>query len=168
MAHQNEQTPLEKNLTERLAHLPIPIRITQQQPAGGTWYQWDTPQYGTGDCGSFADAVLQAITYQQDHYQQTQKLAATPARHSYDTVETLGDCLDRTRTVRPTPVLYLEFGATSWLKSTDAHERIARSRGIDLSWDAYLEDGQGTDPAGIYLFGTDGKAYRAFDIGEKQ
>lgn len=35
---------------------------------------------------------------------------------------------------------------------------------MELSWDAYLEDGQGPDPAGIYLFGSDGGAYRGFDV----
>jgi len=159
MAQHNNQIALEKALTERLAQLLVPIRIVPHS----AWYQWSTPPAGTGDCGTFEDSVLQAIAYQQEQYQ-TQRLVATPKRYTLETMATLGDCLHQTRKVRPTPVLYLSLGATSWLESTDAHERVARSRDIDLSWDAYTEDGHGPDLAGIYLFGTDGNAYRAFDI----
>lgn len=163
MTRQNDQTALEQTLTERLAALPIPIRIIHHRPEHGAWYQWKTQLTGTGDCGMFADAVIGAITYQQEQHQ-TQRLNATPARYTLETVVTLGECLRRTRKVRPTPVLYLYLGAASWLESTDAYELIVKSRSIELSWDAYLEEGQGPDPAGIYLFGSDGRAYRGFDV----
>jgi hypothetical protein len=41
---------------------------------------------------------------------------------------------------------------------------VVKSRSMELSWDTYLEDGKGPDPAGIYLFETDGGAYRGFDV----
>jgi hypothetical protein len=44
------------------------------------------------------------------------------------------------------------------------YELVVKSRSMELSWDAYLEEGQGPDPAGIYLFGSDGGAYRGFDV----
>ncbi|SRR6266478_8347093 len=96
--------------------------------------------------------------------QQQQTLIATPGRYTLETVTTLGECLRRTRKVRPTAVLYLYLGATSWLESRDAYDLIVKNRSMELSWDAYLEDGQGLDPAGIYLFGSDGGAYRGFDV----
>src|SRR5689334_9680211 len=103
MTRSNDQTALEQTLTERLAQLPVPIRIVHHKPEHGAWYQWKTLLTGTGDCGTFADAVIQAITYQQ----QQQALIATPARYTLETVATLGECLRRTRKVRPTAVLYL-------------------------------------------------------------
>lgn len=112
MAHHNDQTGLEQTLTERLAALPVPIRIVHHKPEHGAWYQWKTLLTGTGDCGTFADAVIQAITYQQEHEMQ-QALIATPARYTLETAATLGECLRRTRKVRPTPVLYLYLGAAS-------------------------------------------------------
>lgn len=163
MVHHNDQTGLEKTLTERLAQLPIPIRILHHKPEHGAWYQWKTLLTGTGDCGMFEDAVIQAITYQQEH-EPTQRLIATLARYTLDTVATLGECLRRTRKVRPTPVLYLYLGAQGWLESMEAYELVVKSRSMELSWDAYLEDGQGPDPAGIYLFGADGGAYRGFEV----
>lgn len=45
-----------------------------------------------------------------------------------------------------------------------AYELVVKSRSLELSWDTYLDDGQGPDPAGIYLFGSDGRAYRGFDV----
>jgi hypothetical protein len=160
MARQNDQTALEKTLTERLAQLSVPIRIIQH----GAWYQWKTLLTGTGDCGTFADAVIGAMTYQQEHELQQHTLSATPARYTLDTIATLGECLRRARKVRPTPVLYLYLGQQGWLERELAHELVVKSRSIDLSWDAYIEDGQGPDPAGIYLFGPDGAAYRGFDV----
>jgi len=163
MTRQNDQTALEQTLTERLAQLPVPIRIVHHKPEHGAWYQWRTLLTGTGDCGTFADAVIQAITYQQEQHKQ-QVLIAAPARYTLSTLATLGECLRRTRKVRPTPVLYLYLGAQGWLESRDAYDLVAKSRSMELSWDAYLEDGQGPDPAGIYLFGSDGSAYRGFDV----
>jgi len=163
MAHHNDQTGLEQTLTERLAALPVPIRIVHHKPEHGAWYQWKTLLTGTGDCGTFADAVIGAITYQQEQ-QQTQRLSATPAHYTLETVATLGECLRRTRKVRPTPVLYLYLGAQGWLESMDAYDLVVKNRSIELSWDAYLEDGHGPDPAGIYLFGSDGGAFRGFDV----
>ncbi len=163
MTRQNDQTALEQTLTERLAALPIPIRILHHKPEHGGWYQWKTLLTGAGDCGSFADAVIGAITYQQEQ-QQTQRLSATPARYTLETIVTLGECLRRMRKVRPTPVLYLYLGVQDWLESKDAYDLVVKSRSIELSWDAYLEDGQGPDPAGIYLFGAGGGAYRGFDV----
>ena len=96
--------------------------------------------------------------------QQQQTLIATPGRYTLETVTTLGECLRRTRKVRPTAVLYLYLGAQGWLESRDAYDLVAKSRSIELSWDAYLEDGQGPDLAGIYLFGSDRGAYRGFDV----
>ncbi len=164
MAHHNDQTDLEQTLTERLAALPVPIRIIHHKPEHGAWYQWKTLLTGTGDRGTFADAVIGAITYQQEQHEPPQRLIATPARYTLETVATLGECLRRTRKVRPTPVLYLYLGAASWLESMDAYDLVVKSRSMELSWDAYLEDGQGPDPAGIYLFGADGGAYRGFDV----
>lgn len=163
MVRPNDQTGLEQTLTERLAALPVPIRIIHHKPEHGAWYQWNTLLTGTGDCGTFADAVIQAITYQQEQQKQ-QALIATPARYTLETVATLGECLRRTRKVWPTAVLYLYLGAASWLESMDAYDLVVKSRSMELSWDAYLEDGQGLDPAGIYLFGSDGGAYRGFDV----
>ncbi len=55
-------SPLERRLTAILAALPVPIRITRQQPeAGGIWYAWNTPT-SAGDAGTFEDAVQQALT----------------------------------------------------------------------------------------------------------
>jgi hypothetical protein len=100
-----------------------------------------------------------------DHNDQEQQtLIATPGRYSLETVTTLGECLRRTLRVRPTSVLYLYLGAISWLESRDAYDLVVKSRSMELSWDAYLEDGRGPDPAGIYLFGSDGGAYRGFDV----
>ncbi len=100
-----------------------------------------------------------------DHNDQEQQtLIATPGRYSLETVSTLGECLRRTRKVRPTPILYLYLGAQGWLESRDAYDLVVKNRSIELSWDAYLEEGQGPDPAGIYLFGSDGGAYRGFDV----
>ncbi len=78
MTRSNDQAALEQTLTERLAQLPVPIRIIHHKPEHGAWYQWKTLVTGTGDCGTFADAVIQAITYQQEQQQQ-QALIATPA-----------------------------------------------------------------------------------------
>jgi len=112
MTRSNDQAALEQTLTERLAQLPVPIRIIHHKPEHSAWYQWKTLVTGTGDCGTFADAVIQAITYQQEQQQQ-QALIATTARYTLETVATLGECLRRTRKVRPTPVLYLYLGAAS-------------------------------------------------------
>lgn len=89
---------------------------------------------------------------------------ATSGRYTLDTVETLGACLRQTHTVRPTPILYLYLGAHDWLDWQQAYDLMVKSRSIELSWDAYLDDGNGPDPAGIYLFGADGRAYRGFDV----
>lgn len=163
MTHHNDQIDLEQTLTKRLAALPIPIRIIHHKPEHGAWYQWKTLLTGTGDCGTFADAVIQAIAHQQEQHE-AQRLIATPARYTLETVATLGECLRRTRKVRPTPILYLYLGAASWLESRDAYDLVVKSRSMELSWDAYLENGQGPDPAGIYLFGSDGRAYRGFEV----
>jgi hypothetical protein len=105
------------------------------------------------------------MAYHNDQEQhQLQTLIATPGRYSLETVTTLGECLRRTLRVRPTAVLYLYLGATSWLESRDAYDLVVKSRSMELSWDAYLENGQGPDPAGIYLFGSDAGAYRGFDV----
>jgi hypothetical protein len=93
-----------------------------------------------------------------------QTLIATPGRYTLETVTTLGECLRQTLRVRPTPILYLYLGAQDWLERSDAYDLVVKSRSIELSWDAYLEEGQGPDPAGIYLFGSDGGAYRGFDV----
>jgi hypothetical protein len=162
MAPHNEQTDLEQTLTERLAQLSVPIRILHHKPEHGAWYQWNTLLTGTGDCGTFADAVIGAITYQQEQQQRT--LLATPGRYTLETVGTLGECLRQTRKVRPTSVLYLYLGALGWLSWELAYDLVVKSRSMELSWDAYLDDGQGPDPAGIYLFGADGGAYRGFEI----
>ena len=163
MTRSNDQAALEQTLTERLAQLPVPIRIIHHKPEHGAWYQWKTLVTGTGDCGTFADAVIQAITYQQEQQQQ-QALIATPARYTLETVATLGECLRRTRKVRPTPVLYLYLGAQGWLSWELAYDLVVKSRSMELSWDAYLDDGQGPDPAGIYLFGSGRSAYRGFEV----
>jgi hypothetical protein len=101
-----------------------------------------------------------------DHHdpEQRQTFIATPGRSTLSTVTTLGECLRRCRRVRPTPILYLYLGAASWLESRDASDLVVKNRSIELSWDAYLEDGQEPDLAGIYLFGSDGGAYRGFDV----
>lgn len=55
---------LEQQLTQILAELPIPIRIVRHHPeGGGLWYMWKALLTGTGDCGSFEEAVRQALTY---------------------------------------------------------------------------------------------------------
>ena len=104
------------------------------------------------------------LIYQDRNDQEQQTLIATPGRYTLSTVTTLGECLRRTRKVRPTPILYLYLGARGWLERSDAYDLVVKNRSIELSWDAYLEDGQGPDPAGIYLFGSDGGAYRGFDV----
>jgi len=104
------------------------------------------------------------LIYQDRNDQEQQTLIATPERYTLSTVTTLGECLRRTRKVRPTPILYLYLGARGWLERSDAYDLVVKNRSIELSWDAYLEDGQGPDPAGIYLFGSDGGAYRGFDV----
>jgi len=104
------------------------------------------------------------LIYQDRNDQEQQTLIATPGCYTLSTVTTLGECLRRTRKVRPTPILYLYLGARGWLERSDAYDLVVKNRSIELSWDAYLEDGQGPDPAGIYLFGSDGGAYRGFDV----
>jgi len=93
-------------------------------------------------------------------------LIATPGRYTLATVVTLGECLRRSVRVRPTPVLFLYLGAQDWLDWRQAYELVVKSRSMELSWDAYLDDGQGPDAAGIYLFGADGGAYRGFDVAQ--
>ena len=102
------------------------------------------------------------MAHHNDQEQQT--LIAMPGRYTLSTITTLGECLRRTVRVQPTPILYLYVGAQGWLESGDASDLVVKSRSIELSWDAYLDDGQGPDPAGIYLFGSDGGAYRGFDV----
>jgi hypothetical protein len=157
------QPDLEKTLTERLARLPMPIRIIHHKPEHGNWYQWKTLLSGTGDCSTFADAVTEAIAYQQSQYP-FQQLRAHPGRYTLSELTTLGACLRKVQRVRPTPVLYLSLGAQSWLTWEQAYDLVVKSRSMELSWDAYLEEGQGPDSAGIYLFGADGNAYRAFEV----
>jgi hypothetical protein len=82
---------------------------------------------------------------------------------------TLGECLRQLaeRRVRPTAVLYLHLGQLEWTPAQQVRERLTTSRTPDGYWDAFLVDtDQETpnEPAGIYLFGTDGKAYRSFEI----
>ena len=82
---------------------------------------------------------------------------------------TLGECLHQLaeRRVRPTAVLYLHLGKLEWTTAGQIRERLTTSRTPDGYWDAFLVDtDQETprEPAGIYLFGTDGQAYRAFEI----
>jgi len=163
MAHHNDHIGLEQTLTERLAQLPVPIRIVHHKPEHGGWYQWKTLLTGEGSCGTFADAVIGAITYQQEQHKQ-QGLIAQPSRYTLETLSTLGECLRRTRRVRPTATLYLCLGVQGWLESRDAYDLIVKNRSLELSWDAYLEEGHGPDQAGIYLFGSDGHAYRGFDV----
>lgn len=81
----------------------------------------------------------------------------------------LGTCLRQLgeQRVRPTAVLYLYLGKLEWMPASQMRERLATSRTLDGSWDAFLIDfDQATPdaPAGIYLFGPDGQAYRAFEI----
>lgn len=81
----------------------------------------------------------------------------------------LGTCLRQLgeQRVRPTAVLYLYLGKLEWTPALQIRERLTTSRILDGSWDAFLIDfSQKTprEPAGIYLFGPDGKAYRAFEI----
>lgn len=81
----------------------------------------------------------------------------------------LGTCLRQLgeRRVRPTAVLYLYLGKLEWMPASQMRERLTTSRTLDGSWDAFLIDfDQETldAPMGIYLFGPDGKAYRAFAI----
>lgn len=162
MTHHQHEADLEQELIDRLATLPTPIRIGHHT-AHGTWYQWHTMLTGTGDCGTFADAVIQGITYQQEQHQ-TQRLIATPGRYKQQAVTTLGECLRRTQRVRPTSILYMYLGVQGWLKSMDAYDLVVKSRSMNLSWDAYIEDGHGPEPVGIYLFGLDGSAYRGFEV----
>jgi hypothetical protein len=162
MTHHQNETDLEQELTNRLATLSIPIRIVHHAPARGAWYQWST-MLGTGDCGTLADAVIGAMTYQQEQHQ-TQRLIATPTQYTREAVTTLGACLQRTQRVRPTAILYFYLGMQGWLESRDAYDLVVKSRSMELSWDAYLEDGHSPDPAGIYLFGPDGSAYRGFEV----
>lgn len=103
------------------------------------------------------------MAHHNDQEQHEQQLIATKGRYTLSTVITLGECLHRTLRVRPTPILYLYLGAHGWLESGDAYDLVAKSRSMELGWDAYLDDGQGPDPAGIYLFGPGG-AYRGFDV----
>src|SRR5438132_10972040 len=86
-----------------LLHFRMPAGVAR---AESIFLQFRKVGTGTGDCGTFADAVIQAITYQQEHESQ-HTLVATLTRYTLETVATLGECLRRTRKVRPTPVLYL-------------------------------------------------------------
>ncbi len=79
MASQKQPSALEQELTRRLAGLPTPIRIVHHQPErGGGWYQWKALVTGGEDCGTFADAVIQAIAYVQQQQRQ-QKLTVPEA-----------------------------------------------------------------------------------------
>jgi hypothetical protein len=60
-------------------------------------------------------------------------------------------------------VNYQSYGADDFAYK-EANELIVKSRSMESSWGFYLEDGQGPDPAGIYLFGADGGVYLGFDV----
>ncbi len=93
-----------------------------------------------------------------------QTFTATPGRYSLATVSTLGACVRQTKRVRPTPILSMFLGAQGWLEPEQAIALVNTRQSIALDWDAYLDSGNGPDPAGIYLFGPDGQAYRSFEI----
>jgi len=137
---------------------------TTSQKGGGGWYQWKALFAGTGDCGTFADAVIQAIAYVQQQ-QGIQKLAAPEAHRKIERT-TLEACLQRVRKVQATPLLYLHLGETGWLTSKEAAHSIRVNRFLDLEREAYLieqDEGPGR-PAGIYLQAANGWSYRAFDV----
>jgi hypothetical protein len=77
---------------------------------------------------------------------------------------TLGRCLRQLDGVhvKPTTVLFLLVGQQEWMNAEQMSDLIANSHSIDLHWDAYIVDDHQEEVRGIYLFGPDGRAYRAF------
>src|SRR6266516_4408787 len=67
----------------------------------------------------------------------TEDLAAMPKRYTLKTLSTLGECLRRTRKVRPTPILYLYLGQQGWRESEQAYDLIVKGRSIEVYGDAY-------------------------------
>ena len=81
-------------------------------------------------------------------------------------ITTLGKMLRQlpSAQIRPTETLYLILGKYDWMSSKQAWDHIAKSRYMDLDWDAYLvKEGQ-MEPQGIYLFGPGGQVHRAFEV----
>jgi hypothetical protein len=138
----------------------------------GQLFRWDGQEW---EAAKYQDGKLWHFTGTKENSgweevpgetSSSSNLAATPGQYSPKAVSTLGKCLRLVERVRPTPVLYFYLGNRGWLTSQEAHDLVAQSSsmGMGLYWDAYLQDGQGVDPAGIYLFATDGTAWRAFAI----
>jgi hypothetical protein len=82
-------------------------------------------------------------------------------------IATLGSVLRQlpsSTQVRPTEALYLLLGQHDWLSSEQAQNLVAKSRNVELGWDAYVvSEGQ---EAGIYLFGPGGQAHCAFELSQ--
>src|SRR5258708_3445362 len=69
MARQRAETALEQRLIERLATLPVPIRIRRCEIlTGGSWYSRDAWPLGNGDSDSFEGALIQALTSLQQTF----------------------------------------------------------------------------------------------------
>ena len=161
MAHHDDQTGLEQTLTERLAALPVPIRIVHHKPEHGARYQWKTlldfsrrlrHLCRRGDPGDHLSARA-AGTHRYPS-----------ALHARDGCDPWGMPPPDAQSSANAGPLFVPGRGICWLESMDAYDLIVKSRSMELSWNAYLEDGHGPDPAGIYLFGSDAGAYRGFDV----
>lgn len=166
----------EQELIKRLATLPIPIRLVRHMPeAGSYWYRWQALS-GSGDRGTFEDALIEALAHVQrvgNLEVSHGSLIASPGRHTRTRVVTLREALRQLqqakRRVRATEAMYLLIGAASsqeWVTGEQALEVVLsqqHSGDIYAAWEGYIENDQtGPDPAGIYLFFSS-HAYRAFD-----
>ncbi len=171
-------TALEQSLITRLQELPIPIRLKRHEPeTGGYWYQWRAMLAGTGDRGTFEDALIEALNYIQRHSSAEEphrSLIASPGRHKLASTVTLLGALSNLhrlhRRVRATEAMYLLIGSNAgaeWLTGGQVLEIVNKQRNnagqTYLEWEGYIEEGGGPDPTGIYLFLQD-HAYRAFNL----
>ncbi len=69
MARQRTETALEQRLIERLATLPVPIRIRRCEIlTSGYWYSWDAWPLGNGDSDSFEGALIEALASLQQTF----------------------------------------------------------------------------------------------------
>ncbi len=168
---------LEQALITRLQILPIPIRIRRYEREGGFWYQWSAMVAGTGDCGTFADALMEALTYAQRYSVPEQypikQLLGSVGRAGQRDILSLQAALRRLhlhhRRVKATEAMYLLVGGQAgreWLSGEQALDLVLRQRlsgSVFADWECYIECGPGPDAEGIYVF-VGKHAYRAFDL----
>ncbi len=128
---------------------------------GGLEWVGPYPTEGAAVQAAFEDAIRARIARAEAPF------AAAPG-YPTKNVPDLADCLRLVKRCKPTVALALYLGDPGWMTGQEAHELIVNTRAMGgamgLYWNAYIEDGWGTDPAGIYTFDPHGKAWRAFEV----